>query len=84
VAQRVRLAARQAILRRVDEHAVGARVLDQKIAIGEQDLGVMPRNVIIRQHPIVVPQSADAPTRLKYFARRGAHLSGLLTNDFHG
>jgi hypothetical protein len=69
-------------LRRVDEHAVGARVLDQKRAAGEGYLGVVARNVFIRKHPIVIAQAPDGSARLKYLARRTTHLCGFLTNNF--
>lgn len=47
------------ILRRIDEHAVAARVLDVKSAVEEPDDGVPARYVGIGQHPIVVWKTTD-------------------------
>ena len=83
VAQRIGLPLRQPVLRRIDEHTVGARVHDHEVAVGKRDLGVMAGDVIVRQHPIV--GRAGGRSRLaglKRLARRAAHLGGFLTDDF--
>ena len=49
--QGVRAASHQPVLRRVHRHAVAAVVLDVEDAIPEGDLRVLPRDLVVRQHP---------------------------------
>ena len=55
----MRLAPGQSILLRIDEDAVGTRVLDEKHPVGEENLRVMTRDVLIGEDPVIVGQAAD-------------------------
>jgi hypothetical protein len=80
----MRLALGQPILVRIDEDPVGARVLDEKRAVGEENLRVMPRDVLVRQNPVIIGQPANGAPARKGLTGLAAHARGLLTDDFQG
>ena len=81
--QLVRLGAREAIVRRVDEDTVGAGVFDEVLAVQIADQGVPAGDVRIRKHPVVVRQAADrAADGIEDLAAARAQVLGLLADDF--
>ena len=83
VAQLMRVAAGQAMVRRVDEDAVGAGVLDEVLAVQIADEGVPAGYVRIREHPVVVRQAADGAAHgVEDLAAARAEVLRLLANDF--
>src|SRR6185503_9427017 len=83
VVQLGRFSTRDAVVRRVDEDAVGAGVLDEILAAYIADQGVAARDVRIRKHPVVVRQAPDgAANGVEYLAAPCPEVLCLLANDF--
>src|SRR5882757_6596973 len=78
----MQLAFRQAVVRVLDEHTVGAGVLQQITAVAKMDTRVMSGDIGVRNDPIVIGRTSDAPACcLEYLTRSSAQLTCLRTDD---
>src|SRR6185436_20784493 len=79
----MRTASNDPLVRGIHEDAVPARILDEKRAVDEADDGMAAGDVRIRQHPVVVGETADGPSLdAEDLSARGPQCARLRSHDF--